>query len=97
MASLTEILILRGAIPIQALDTFGGSTAEDELMILNLVEEGIITYGQIASARAAQAELPFVELQDYPIDRAAVALVPAALCRRCSPTGSWSSRMGGKA
>lgn len=83
MASLTEILILRGAIPIQALDSFGGSNADDELLILNLVEAGTITYTQIASARAAQAQLPFVELQDYPIDRAAVALVPAALCRRC--------------
>ncbi|EPR76426.1 Type IV fimbrial assembly, ATPase PilB [Leifsonia rubra CMS 76R] len=83
MATLTEILIIRGLIPIETLDTFSGMPLEDEPKLLTLVEEGTITYGQIASARAAQAELPFVELQDYPIDRAAVALVPAALCRRC--------------
>jgi len=83
VATLTEILIIRGLIPIETLDTFSGMPAEDEPKLLTLVEEGAITYSQIASARAAQAELPFVELQDYPIDRAAVALVPAALCRRC--------------
>ncbi|TAL40582.1 MAG: type II secretion system protein GspE, partial [Salinibacterium sp.] len=82
MASLTEILILRGIVPIEKLDTVSGSSAEDDGQVLELLDRGDITPSQIASARAAQAGLPFVELLDYPIDRAAVAMVPPAMCRR---------------
>jgi type IV pilus assembly protein PilB len=82
MSSLAEILIIRGLMPIESLDVISGDTADDELKILNLIDQGIITEAQLASARAAQAGLPFVELVDYPIDRTAVALVPAGLCRR---------------
>ena len=35
-----------------------------------------------ARARAALAGLPYIELLDYPIDRSAIALVTAAICRR---------------
>jgi len=69
-------------MPIESLDSITGDPANDDLQILNLVDRGIVTYGQVASARAAQAGLPFVELIDFPIDRTAVSLVPAALCRR---------------
>ena len=82
VASLTEILILRGIVPIEKLDTVSGSSAEDDGQVLELLDRGDITPSQIASARAAQAGLPFVELLDYPIDRAAVAMVPPAMCRR---------------
>jgi type IV pilus assembly protein PilB len=82
MASLTEILILRGVVPIENLDTVSGSWGEDEEVVRSLVERGIVTPVQLASARAAQADLPFVELLDFPVDRTAVALVPAAVCRR---------------
>jgi type IV pilus assembly protein PilB len=82
MASLTEILILRGVVPIENLDTVSGSWGEDEEVVKSLVERGIVTPVQLASARAAQADLPFVELLDFPVDRSAIALVPAAVCRR---------------
>ena len=82
MSSLAEILIIRGLMPIETLDTISGDPAGDDLQILNLVDQGVLTDAQVASARAAQAGLPFVELVDYPIDRTAVSLVPAALCRR---------------
>lgn len=82
MSSLAEILIIRGLMPIESLDAVTGDPADDDLHVLNLVDQGIVTYSQIASARAAQAGLPFVELIDYPIDRTAITLVPAALCRR---------------
>ena len=35
-----------------------------------------------ARARAALAGLPYIELLDYPIDRSAISLVTAAICRR---------------
>ncbi len=82
MSSLAEILIIRGIMPIESLDQISGDAADDELKILNLIDKGVITDSQLASARAAQSGLPFVELADYPIDRTAVSLVPATLCRR---------------
>src|SRR6478735_8225629 len=82
MSSLAEVLIIRGLMPIEALDSITGDPTNDELAILNLVDQGIVSYSQLASARAAQLGLPFVELVDFPIDRTAVSLVPAALCRR---------------
>ena len=82
MSSVAEILIIRGLMPIEALDDISGDPAIDELQLMKLVDKGVLTDVQIASARAANAGLPFVELVDYPIDRTAVALVSAALCRR---------------
>ena len=82
MASLTEILILRGVVPIENLDTISGSWGEDEEAVKQLVERGMVTPVQVASARAAQADLPFVELIDFPVDRTAIAMVPSAICRR---------------
>jgi type IV pilus assembly protein PilB len=82
MATLTEILILRGVVPIENLDSISGAWGEDEDAVKQLVERGIVTEVQLASARAAQAELPFVELLEFPVDRTAVSLVPSAMCRR---------------
>jgi type IV pilus assembly protein PilB len=82
MSSLAEILIIRGLMPIESLDTVTGDPAEDDMQIVSLIDRGVLTDAQVASARAAQAGLSFIELVDYPIDRTAVALVPAALCRR---------------
>jgi type IV pilus assembly protein PilB len=82
MSSLAEILIIRGLMPIESLDSISGNQAEDDIEVLKLIEKGHITDAQVASARAAQAGFPFVELVDYPIDRAVVSLVPAQLCRR---------------
>ncbi|MBC7592292.1 MAG: Flp pilus assembly complex ATPase component TadA [Salinibacterium sp.] len=82
MASLTEILILRGVVPIEQVDRISGVWGEDEDSVRNLVEQGLVTEVQLASARAMQAELPFVELVEYPVDRDAVLRVPAVMCRR---------------
>lgn len=69
-------------MPIEALDDISGDPAIDELQLIKLIDKGVLTDVQVASARAAYAGLPFVELVDYPIDRTAVSLVSAALCRR---------------
>jgi type IV pilus assembly protein PilB len=82
VASLTEILILRGIVPIEKLDTISGERDKDEQAILALLDQGVVTQSQLASARAAQAGLPYVELLEYPVDRTAVAMVPSAMCRR---------------
>lgn len=82
MASMTEILILHGHLPIEYLDRVATEPAADEAVVRELMARGAISSSQLARARAAQAGLPFVELADYPVDRAAVALIPGAICRR---------------
>ncbi|CAN5191035.1 GspE/PulE family protein [soil metagenome] len=82
MASLSEILIIRGLMPITSLDQVTGDPVKDDAHVRELVNGGIVTESQVASARAAQLGLPFVDLTDYPVDNSAVALVPVALLRR---------------
>src|SRR5262245_7241697 len=82
MASLSEILIIRGLVPITSLDVVTGDAEADDAHVKELVEDGILTESQVASARAAQAGLPFVDLTEYPVDHTAVSLVPVALLRR---------------
>ena len=81
MASLTEILILHGLLPIEVLDTLMAGDPADEAPVRELVAKGMISELQFAKARAQQANLPFVELIDYPVDSLAVSLVSPAICR----------------
>ena len=79
MTSLSEILIIRGLMPITSLDA---GTTDDEATVRELVEGGVVTESQVASARAAQLGLPVVDLTEYPVERTAVALVNPQLLRR---------------
>ncbi|MDH6179889.1 type IV pilus assembly protein PilB [Microbacteriaceae bacterium SG_E_30_P1] len=78
MASLAEILILHGIMPIESIDI----GLDDDALVADLMDRGRISPAQLAAARAAQAGMPFVELLDYPVDARAVGIVPPALCRR---------------
>jgi len=49
-----------------------------------LVEMGLLTDSQLVAALAAQIGMRFVELADVAVDGAAVAAVPASICRRHS-------------
>lgn len=73
----------------------GGLLTEDELMDAideqqrsgqslgrTLVELGLITESELVRALASQVGMEFVELNNFPVDVSAVALVPAAVCRR---------------
>jgi type IV pilus assembly protein PilB len=80
--TLTEILILHGALPIEDIDTLLAGDPADESAVRALVDRGALTELQFARARAEQANVPFVELLDYPITRQALALVPASICVR---------------
>lgn len=95
MASLSEILIIRGLMPIESLDVVTGDPAQDDAHVRQLVESGVVSESQVASARAAQLGLPFVDLTEYPVDRSAVALVPMPLLRRHSvlPIGRDGDRL----
>lgn len=62
MASLTEILILHGLLPIEELDHLMAGDPADESAVRELVAKGVITEVQFARARAEQAALPFLSL-----------------------------------
>ena len=83
MAYLTDILIVRGVLPIEHLDNLPADE-DDGPIIRALVAQGIVTERQFASALAEKLNLPFVELVEYPVDRMAISVVPASVCRRYS-------------
>jgi type IV pilus assembly protein PilB len=85
MASMTETLILHGILPIDQLDRLerlSRNQADEEAVVRGLVDNGVLTESQVARARAIQRNLAFVELLEYPVDRAAVSMVSSAICRR---------------
>jgi type IV pilus assembly protein PilB len=82
VASMTEILILHGLLPMEYLDKVSRRSSDEEASIRELLSQGVVTDSQVARARAQSAGMDFVELIDYPVDRAAVTMVPAAVCRR---------------
>jgi len=80
---LGEVLLEEGLVTeaqlLAALDeqvTSGGSLGR------TLVELGMLTENQLVQALAAQVGMQFVDLDEAPVDRAAIAMVPGALCRR---------------
>ncbi|MFD1714768.1 GspE/PulE family protein [Amnibacterium flavum] len=80
MATLTEILVIRGLVPPETLESAG--ERGDDATIQSLLEGGTISESQVATARAVRANVATVELIDYAVDPAAISLVPAAMCRR---------------
>jgi len=80
VVSVSEVLIIRGLMPIESLDKV--REEGDDVVVHEFIERGLVSPAQVASAKAEVAGLSFVELAEYPVDRAAVSLVPAQLCRR---------------
>lgn len=83
MKQLGEILLDEGLVTegqlVAALDEqmSGGRS-----LGRSLVEIGVLTESQLVAALARQVGMDFVDLDEYPVDRMAVSLVPAAMCRR---------------
>jgi len=57
-------------------------TARGESLGRVLVEIGMLSEAQLVQALARQVGMDFVELTEYPVDRAAVVTIPATVCRR---------------
>jgi type IV pilus assembly protein PilB len=87
MATLSEILILNGALPIEHLDSMTGDEEIDDRSIRSLVDQGLVSEAQYITARAASNNSKTVPLTDYPVDGTAVSMLPAALCRRHAVLG----------
>ena len=83
MKQLGEILLDEGLVTeaqlLAAMDEQGSRNAS---LGRTLVELGFLSEGQLVKALAQQVGMAYVDLDDYPVDRAAVAMVSSALCRR---------------
>ena len=85
MKQLGEVLLDEGLVTeAQLLAALDEQNAMGTSLGRTLVELGILTEAQLVRALAAQVGMEFVDLDEYPVDRAAVSMVPGALCRRYS-------------
>lgn len=83
MQQLGEILIAEGALTEhQLMDAIDEQRTRGQTLGRTLVELGMISESQLVRALARQVGMEFVDLSNFPVDQSAVALVPAALCRR---------------
>jgi len=83
MKHLGEILLDEGYVTQEDLGVALTAQAErGQSLGRVLVELGMLSEAQLVSALAQQVGMDFIELSDFIVDRAAVALVPGTLCRR---------------
>ena len=83
MKQLGEILLDEGLVSeAQLMAALDEQMARGQSLGRTLVEIGILTEGQLVAALARQVGMSFVDLDEYQVDRSAVSMVPAALCRR---------------
>jgi len=80
---LGEILIAEGVLTEQQLmEAIDEQRSRGQTLGRTLVERGVISEPQLVRALSQQVGMEFVELGNYPVDRAAVSMVPEAMCRR---------------
>ena len=83
MKQLGEILLEEGLVTeAQLLSALDEQMTAGSSLGRTLVELGMLTEVQLVQALAAQVGMPFVDLDEYPVDRAALAMVPGGICRR---------------
>jgi type IV pilus assembly protein PilB len=93
---LGDILVERGLVTREALDAAMIEQQRSGRRLGRiLVDAGAVTEAQLVQSLAQQIGLPFVDLNDYPVDGSAVASVPASLARRhgCLPIGYEEGRL----
>jgi type IV pilus assembly protein PilB len=80
---LGEILLDEGLVSeAQLLAAMDEQGSRNTSLGRTLVELGYLSEGQLVQALAEQVGMLYVDLDEFPVDRQAVSLVPAALCRR---------------
>lgn len=83
MKQLGEILLDEGLVSeAQLMAALDEQMARGQSLGRTLVEIGVLSEGQLVAALARQVGMAFVDLDEYQVDRSAVSMVPAALCRR---------------
>lgn len=79
---LTELLVESGAISEEQIQQARASLPAGKTTVERLLETKTLTEKQVAETLAANASMPFVELEDYPIDPDIIAAVPEDIARR---------------
>jgi type IV pilus assembly protein PilB len=80
---LGDILLESGLVtPQQLTEAYDEHQRAGRALGRVLVERGFLTESQLVAALAEQIGLRFIDLADFPVDGAALARVPAAMCRR---------------
>ncbi|WP_084073123.1 GspE/PulE family protein [Demequina sp. NBRC 110052] len=83
MKQLGSILLEEGVLTEdQLMDAIDAQQQRGQSLGRTLVELGMISEAQLVKALASQVGMEFVELADYNVDRTAVSLVSAQVCRR---------------
>jgi len=83
MKQLGEILLEEGLVTQeQLLAALDEQIERGSSLGRVLVELGMLTESQLVAALAAQVGLDFVDLDEYPVDRMAVSMLPGAVLRR---------------
>ena len=82
MVSITDYLLEKHSITKDQLESAKHGTETEDQVSQKLVDLGIISAKNLAEAIAAKANLAFVTVKDYPVNRTTIALVPAEICRR---------------
>ena len=83
MKQLGSILLESGTLTEdQLMDAIDEQQLRGQSLGRTLVELGIISETQLVRALASQVGMEFIELGEYQVDRMAVAMVPASVCRR---------------
>ena len=83
MKQLGDILLEEGLVTEgQLMAALDEQVSRGESLGRVLVEIGMLTESQLVQALARQVGMDFVELNDYPVDRTAVVLLPGSVCRR---------------
>ncbi|MBD9700371.1 Flp pilus assembly complex ATPase component TadA [Flavimobilis sp. GY10621] len=83
MKQLGEILLEEGLVDeAQLMHALDVQIERGSSLGRVLVELGILSEDDLVRALAQQVGLEYVDLDEYPVDRAAVAAVPGSVCRR---------------
>ena len=83
MKQLGSILLEDGVLTEdQLMDAIDEQKQRGQSLGRTLVEIGLISESQLVRALAAQVGMEYVELSEFQVERAAVAMVPDSVCRR---------------
>jgi len=83
MKQLGEILLTEGLVTEDQLMTaLVEQKIRGQSLGRTLVDNGVLSESQLVRALASQVGMDFIDLDDFRVDRLAVAKVPGSLCRR---------------
>ena len=79
---LTELLVEAGAVSAEQLEESRASLPAGTSIVPHLLESNVLTEKQVAETLAANASMPFIELEDYAMEPSTIETVPEDVARR---------------